>query len=167
MKRLLPLFAVVLISFARSDGQSFSYIFKHLTTSDGLVSNNIISLIQDAKGFVWIGTNNGLQRYDGHSFVTWHHNPADTTTLRTEDVRCFLEDSEGCLWLNNWPLGFSRFDTHTGRAPISSGIRKRPPCEVWICRFRPLPWRKWGCSGSLSADILARYGDANATPHLL
>jgi ligand-binding sensor domain-containing protein len=54
------------------------YIFRHITQSDGLVNNAIYSLLQDQRGFIWIGTQNGLQRYDGSRFVTYQ-NEFDST----------------------------------------------------------------------------------------
>ena len=50
---------------------SNNYTFRHITQRDGLISNTVYGILQDKRGFVWIGTDNGLQRYDGYRFVTY------------------------------------------------------------------------------------------------
>jgi ligand-binding sensor domain-containing protein/two-component sensor histidine kinase len=97
--------------FAR--GQDAHYTFRHLTTSDGLASNQVTGIIQDRKGFIWISTANGLQRYDGYSFTTFQHNPLDTNSILAGN--CLLEDAERNIWLATWPWGFSRFNETTGK----------------------------------------------------
>jgi len=64
---------------------------------------------------MWISTLNGLQRYDGYSFSTWHHNPADTSSLTTDGSTCLLKDNDGNLWLSSWPWGFSIFNPLSGK----------------------------------------------------
>ncbi|PVD54077.1 hypothetical protein DC498_01410 [Terrimonas sp.] len=66
--RLFTLLAV-LVSFCRS-GYSQHYIFNRLSMSDGLLSNNVRAVWQDKTGYLWLGTENGLQRYDGNRFRT-------------------------------------------------------------------------------------------------
>lgn len=60
--------AILLLSFMSA--QSQDYIFNRLTTKDGLLSNNILSVWQDTTGYLWLGTESGLQRYDGNFFRT-------------------------------------------------------------------------------------------------
>jgi ligand-binding sensor domain-containing protein len=90
-----------------------SRIFRHITQDDGLASNRIFGILRDKKGFMWISTQNGLQRYDGNSFTTWHHNPADTNSVSTDASVCKLQDADGNLWLCSWPWGFTVFNLHT------------------------------------------------------
>ena len=90
-----------------------SHIFRHITQDDGLAGNRIFGILRDDKGFMWISTQNGLQRYDGNSFTTWHHNPADTNSLPTDASVCKLQDVDGNLWLCSWPLGFTVFNPRT------------------------------------------------------
>ena len=98
--------------------QSPSYVFRHITTENGLASNGPFSIIQDSKGLIWISTSKGLQQFDGNAFVSYHHDPADTNSLRMENGYCLLEDTEGKIWLSQWPWGFCRFDPQTGKAVI-------------------------------------------------
>ena len=92
-----------------------SYVFRHLTTGEGLASNKVSGIIRDKRGFMWISTPNGLQLYDGYSFTTWHHNPSDTNSLPTDGSICLLEDRDKNIWLSSWPFGFSIFNRVTGK----------------------------------------------------
>lgn len=78
--------------------QGSPYIFSHLTTANGLLSDNVTSLAQDHRGFMWIGTYNGLQRYDGKRFVNYLINLRDKDALHY-GVKCMLEDSKHRLWI--------------------------------------------------------------------
>ncbi|HET9825128.1 MAG TPA: two-component regulator propeller domain-containing protein, partial [Chitinophagaceae bacterium] len=62
---------------------SNEYTFRHITQRDGLVSNTVYGMVQDKRGFVWIGTDEGLQRYDGYRFVTYQDelNSADKSNI--------------------------------------------------------------------------------------
>ena len=90
-----------------------SHIFRHITQSDGLASNRVVGILRDDKGFMWISTQNGLQRYDGNTFTTWHRNPSVVNSLPTDASVCRLQDADGNLWLCSWPWGFTVFDPHT------------------------------------------------------
>ncbi len=114
--------------------------FRHLTIADGLSQNAVSSLVQDRRGFIWIGTKDGLNRYDGYSFVTFHHDPFDPSSLSDAEVTALFEDSQGTLWIGTRRGGLNRFDRereifhrYAGgpRAAITS-IRESPPGNLWI-----------------------------------
>ncbi len=71
--------------------------FIHLTPDEGLSSSIITSIIQDHYGFIWVGTNDGLNRYDGFSFAVYKHNPADTTSLQDNYIQTMIEDHQNNL----------------------------------------------------------------------
>jgi ligand-binding sensor domain-containing protein len=60
------------------DGPPLDLKFTHLTTDDGLSQNNIFAIVQDRQGFMWFATRDGLNRYDGNTFVVYKHNPDDS-----------------------------------------------------------------------------------------
>ena len=74
-------------------------MFRHITTSDGLVSEKITALHQDKAGFIWIGTQVGLQRYDGTRFKNYLADIRDTTALQTDWISAVFEDSKKRLWI--------------------------------------------------------------------
>jgi streptogramin lyase len=88
--------------------------FTHLTTNDGLSQGYVSAILQDRRGFMWFATGEGLNRYDGNSFVVFKNNPDDPGTLSHNFVRDMVEDDEGYLWVVAYP-GINKFDPRTER----------------------------------------------------
>ena len=80
-----------------------------LSTDDGLSYNKVFSIYQDRRGFIWIGTAYGLNRYDGAVFNTYYHDPHDSTTIRNNYIWTTLEDSYGNFWVGTAD-GLNRYD---------------------------------------------------------
>ena len=88
--------------------------FRRLDTRDGLSNSQVLSVCRDSKGFVWIGTPYGLNRYDGYRMKTYYSETRDTTSLRSNYVDGIFESSDGKLWLKQG-MGYSVFDPVTER----------------------------------------------------
>ncbi|RMH61266.1 MAG: response regulator [Calditrichaeota bacterium] len=73
--------------------------FKHIGEEEGLEQKTIYAILQDSTGYLWLGTNDGLVRYDGYRFKTFRHNPDDTTSLSNNHINYLFEDSRGRLWV--------------------------------------------------------------------
>jgi len=73
--------------------------FRHLTVKDGLSNNNVLCVLQDQKGFLWFGTTNGLNRYDGYSFKVYQNVVSDSTSLSDNRIRAMAEDIQGRIWI--------------------------------------------------------------------
>ncbi len=95
--------------------QGGTYRFEHLTIEDGLSQNAGLALLQDRSGYLWIGTQDGLNRYDGYSFTVFKHDPEDPNSLSYNSVVALLEDADGRLWIGTWGGGLNRYDPATGR----------------------------------------------------
>ncbi len=80
-------------------GQKSNLSFESLTSSDGLSSNSINCIYQNSEGFLWVGSQNGLNRFDGYSFLTYKNNPGDSNSLSNNIVTSIQEDKEGLLWI--------------------------------------------------------------------
>lgn len=78
---------------------SQKYLVQQLTIENGLSDNIINALLQDRKGFIWIGTNNGLNRYDGYQFKIYKHQPGETSSISHNIINALLEDEEGKIWI--------------------------------------------------------------------
>lgn len=99
------IFLVNLLSFS----QQAEMHFKHITTDNGLPSNNVTSILQDELGFIWFGTKEGLCRYDGNSFQNFVFSESDTNTLSSNVVNCLEEDEHGNFWIGTGN-GLNYFD---------------------------------------------------------
>ncbi|GAB2703657.1 hybrid sensor histidine kinase/response regulator [Mucilaginibacter koreensis] len=94
--------------------QYASLKFSHLGTSDGLSQVNINRILQDSRGFMWVGTRNGLNRYDGYRFTIYRYNPSDEHSLSNNSISDIAEDANGDIWLAT-QSGLNRFERRTGR----------------------------------------------------
>lgn len=83
--------------------------FDRITTEDGLPQEHVYAVLEDKKGFLWLGMESGLARYDGYSFVTYSHDPEDSTSIGGNFVRTIFEDSLGFLWVGTDGGGVSRY----------------------------------------------------------
>lgn len=88
--------------------------FARLTRSDGLSNLGVSSIAQDSRGFLWFGTKNGLNRYDGYSFLVYANDPFSTDSLSHNLVQTLFMDADDILWVGTY-RGLNRFDTKTKR----------------------------------------------------
>src|SRR5215467_15590576 len=88
--------------------------FTHLTTNDGLSQGYVTAILQDRRGFMWFATRDGLNRYDGNTFVVYKNNPNDPGSLSSNFLQDVIEDDHGYLWLAT-NAGVNRFDPTTER----------------------------------------------------
>ncbi len=93
--------------------QQSALSFETLPIDQG-APTHVSCILQDRTGYMWIGTWSGLHRYDGYGFVTYKHNPADTSSLAHNAVFTLYEDKAGVLWIGS-PIGLDRLDQATGR----------------------------------------------------
>ncbi len=84
----------------------------HLTTNDGLSQGYVTAILQDRRGFMWFATRDGLNRYDGNSFVVYKNNPTDPASLSSSFIQDLLEDEQGNLWIAT-NTGINKFDPAT------------------------------------------------------
>src|SRR5262245_8372280 len=98
MKTLFCIFLLLLCT-GSSFAQHTMPVFHHLSTADGLSGNRVRCIIQDNRGFMWFGTDAGLNRYDGREFLVFKNNPADSNSISGNDIHDLLEDNKGILWI--------------------------------------------------------------------
>ncbi len=84
--------------------------FQHIGIEQGLSQSSVMTMLQDNEGFLWIGTWDGLNRYDGYSFKQYRNDPQDTSTLYTNNIFAHFEDHEGNLWTGTSIGGFARYN---------------------------------------------------------
>jgi len=84
--------------------------FSRFTPTNGLSQSNVTCILQDHLGFMWIGTQNGLNKYDGYAFTICRYNPADSNSLPNNHIKAMVEDSSGTLWIGTWGGGLVRYN---------------------------------------------------------
>jgi len=89
--------------------------FERISVEHGLSHSTVNCILQDSKGFMWFGTDDGLNRYDGYSFTVYKHNPDDPHSLSHNRVWSLFEDASGVLWVGTYGGGLNRFDRDSGR----------------------------------------------------
>lgn len=115
MRRYVSCWFVLLIAIGGDEGyaQSATFAFEHYTIAEGLPTNSILSLLQDHEGYLWIGTNNGLVRYDGYEFQLFKPDPTDSTSIADRRIYALFEDRNQSVWVGTH-AGLSRYDRANG-----------------------------------------------------
>lgn len=103
---ILPYFACVLWS------QS-SPRFTQISSKDGLSQNTVRTILVDKKGFIWSGTLDGLNRYDGYRIVSFKPQPGNPNSLNDHRIKDVIQDSKGFLWVKTYKNEFSCYDPGT------------------------------------------------------
>lgn len=115
IKSILLLLSIILIHNHSCYGQKDFYIFRNINTSAGLASDAVISITQDNKGFIWVSTTNGVQKYDGNSFTSYHHDPYDPKSISSDNAGFLLKDREDNIWIASSFSGFNILNPSTGK----------------------------------------------------
>lgn len=104
------------------------YYFSNLSLENGLSQITVGAILQDSKGYMWFGTRNGLNRYDGYEFDIFQSIENDESSLSDNHVMCMVEDHEQNLWvgtnngLNKLDLSTHKFKRYLTRSDTSSAI---------------------------------------------
>ncbi|MCE6991980.1 hybrid sensor histidine kinase/response regulator transcription factor [Dyadobacter sp. CY323] len=107
-------------------GQSGQFRFLKLDIKSGLSNNHPTCFLLDSKGFMWVGTNSGLNRYDGYNFKVFKGDPSDSATLRSNNIRSLWEGPEGKIWIGSGTAN-SVYDPITEKISINAG----PELKKW------------------------------------
>ncbi len=100
---------LLFICFQTAFSQQKSRIFERYDVENGLSSNWVRDIAQDKKGYIWLGTSDGLNRFDGYSMKTYQNNEEDPKSIIANYVRCLYIDKENLLWVG-YNGGISRYD---------------------------------------------------------
>ena len=107
---ILGFFSVLTASILRAQNTQFQ--FSHLDITDGLSHNQVTSILQDSRGFMWFGTLSGLNRYDGYKFKIFKYAAGDTTSLDDDYIVSITEGPGNKLWIET-RRGFNIYDPET------------------------------------------------------
>lgn len=95
-----------------SYAQQYILPIRHLNANDGMSQGYVHTMFQDSRGFMWLGTREGLNRYDGYAFKVYKKQPNDSCSLGNNEVFALTEDAQGKLWVAT-AGGLYRFDPVT------------------------------------------------------
>ena len=120
--------------------------FHHYSQDDGLVQNTVQAIVQDRYGFIWIGTEDGLHRFDGYEMLVYQAEPGQANGLQADGVQSLLANG-GDVWIGTYGGGISRLDIESGRfthfrhLPDNStslqsdyifGLALNPDGRIWV-----------------------------------
>jgi signal transduction histidine kinase/ligand-binding sensor domain-containing protein len=88
--------------------------YKHLSLEDGLSQSTVFACLQDRQGYMWFGTEDGLNRFDGYQFTVYRRRDQDSLSLPDSYVTSLVEDSQGNLWVGTYSGGVAILDRSTG-----------------------------------------------------
>lgn len=97
--RLIDLALFLILPFISATSNNSDFCFKSLSVEDGLSQNMVYAIMQDRQGFMWFGTQNGLNRYDGNSFKVYKRGIIDNNSLKSDAIFSLAEDKDGIIWI--------------------------------------------------------------------
>jgi diguanylate cyclase (GGDEF)-like protein/PAS domain S-box-containing protein len=101
------------------------YYFRRIASDRGLAQNSVTALAQDPQGFIWVGTQGGLHRYDGQRYRLFRHDPNDPASLPDSFVTALAVEGRDTLWIGTYSEYLARLDLATGairRFPAPGGM---------------------------------------------
>jgi len=106
-----------------------NFVFENLSIPQGLSNPTINSICEDKYGFLWLGTDDGLSRYDGYEFKVYKNNPSDSTSLPGNTIYAISEDNNGDLWIggNNVLVKYDRKKDTFIRVKVDRGQNLNQP----------------------------------------
>lgn len=131
MKSCFGYIVLFFINCGNLCGQSFPDLqFNHINNRNGLSSNVVVTVAEDRQGFIWFGTDNGLNRYDGYRVKHYFHDDNDSNSLVFNSIERIVCDSRGRLWIST-SGGLSCFLPDENRF-INYTVAQAPPRRLQI-----------------------------------
>jgi Predicted periplasmic ligand-binding sensor domain len=147
MKNVIYLFSIINLLLISVKLEADTFSFRHYKADDGLIFNTVRSIIQDRNGFIWFGTEDGLNRFDGNAFKEFRINTTNSFSLGSNYISSLFEDSNGNIWIgtddgvyiyHTYTESFSRFLSKANGIVISSTINnivEDKSRNVWLSTY--------------------------------
>ncbi|MCP4147791.1 MAG: hypothetical protein GY757_08565, partial [bacterium] len=125
---VLTLMCILTVTLADSieDNSGKDAFFRHLSVEHGLSGNMIFFMFQDSKGFMWIGTDNGLNKYDGISSTIYPRVSGAPGALSSKYISCMVEDRNGVLWFGTKTNGLNRYNAQHDNFTVFNHVPGKP-----------------------------------------
>ncbi len=111
--RAIPIHIFFILFFHSVSGQNLNIGFDHITTDEGLSTGTVNCIFKDSKGFIWIGTADGLNRYNAYNIEVFKYNPKDPNSIGGNVITSIAEDKDGRIWVATRNKGISIYDWST------------------------------------------------------
>lgn len=134
---ILFLLMALLLMAVQTPAQQRTLYFEKINDQNGLSHNRVNCITQDLRGFLWIGTNDGLNRYDGQNFKVFRNEPGNSTSISGNIISDLVVDDDGVLWIATIDGGLTRYDY-------------RLPAKEQFRQYKHLP----GDSSSIPVNIV-------------
>lgn len=113
LKTIIVILATSLLLSLAANPAAGEIRFDRIGPREGLPSSSIYAVIRDRRGFMWLGTSEGLIRYDGYDFMQFQHDPDDPSSISGDGVYALYEDEDGYIWIGTDNAGLNKFDPET------------------------------------------------------
>jgi len=114
-RNIFLILTISCLQFWQADVFAQEVVFKHLTVENGLSNNKVNCLLQDRLGFIWFGTEDGLNRYDGYDIKVYRHQANDKNSISGNSIWALFEDKDGYLWIGTKSGEINRYDPKTDK----------------------------------------------------
>lgn len=108
------LLALLLLGAAEAGAGLTGLRVRRFTVDQGLSQSDVQAIVRDRQGFLWAGTHDGLNRFDGYTFAVHRNNPADSVSIADNFVWSLCAAGDGSLWIGTFAGGLNRYDPATG-----------------------------------------------------
>jgi len=148
--------AAVLLLSAPADAQSRRPIrFDRLSLEQGLSQSGVNRILQDSRGFIWLATEDGLNRYDGVGFKVYRHEPSNPASLPSSFVRDLAEDGAGDLWIATMS-GLATLQRTTDRVSVFEPLADKHLYTLCMDAAHGVLWIGMRDSGVYRLDLPSR-----------
>ena len=125
--RLMLTLAAAWSAAAGADALRRDFHFQTIGSEQGLAQNTVTALLQDQTGYLWVGTQAGLQRYDGYGFRAFATPAADPAATGEAPVSALIEDQNGTIWIGTGGTGVEKLDAARGTIEHVPIAKDAPP----------------------------------------
>lgn len=158
--RIIAIIFFISVQHLFTDAQEINYRIDKMTVENGLSNNTVRSIIQDDQGFLWFGTESGLNRYDGSNFKIYYNNPNDSNSLSTNMIKNIFKDADGSLWivtslggLNKFNIKFNEITLFIYEYYVSDSLNLNIFKKAAVIDKDNMLWFSYGHNGLYSVDL--------------
>ncbi len=164
---LIPIYFIT--ALLNSYGQKSTMALRQYTSENGLSDNQVTCILRDPHGFLWIGTRDGLNRFDGREFYVFKHSENNPYSICGNNIKCLELDADTLLWIGTVGSGFSSYDFRTGKFKTytkdNSPLNSNAVNDIAFDKTKNILWLGLNHGGLQTFDL--KTGSFNLHPVLI